>query len=245
MIIGEKAGRGKPVRKILNLGGQSLEYELERKKVKNINLRIDRQGNVFVSAPRLAAQATIERFLLTNAGRILEIREKLLRNAEQVSDREDSFVLLGRRMEIVIRQGARSDAVLEEGIILLTLRDVNDREEREKALKTLLRQVAEERVRECCRRTYPRFQAMGVGEPEISFRSMKRSWGNCRPREGCLCFNTALARVPETCVEYVVCHEFCHFIHPDHSPRFHALMGMLMPDWKVRKKILEKYASLM
>jgi predicted metal-dependent hydrolase len=36
----------------------------------------------------------------------------------------------------------------------------------------------------------------------------------------------------------VVMHEFTHFIQPDHSTAFHALMTTLMPDWKERKKRL-------
>lgn len=233
------------MKKTIDLGGCRLEYELERKKVKNINLRIDRQGEVYVSAPRWVTQAGIERFILTNAGRILASREERKRNAALVSDREDSFVLCGERMEIVTHESRRGGARAENGRIILSMRDRADGAERERLLKALLRKTAEERVRECCRRIYPRFQAMGVKEAEITFRAMKRSWGNCRPTEGRLCFNTALARVPEECVEYVVCHEFCHFIHPDHSPRFHAMMDLLMPEWRERKKTLEKYAPLM
>lgn len=39
---------------------------------------------------------------------------------------------------------------------------------------------------------------------------------------------------------YVVMHEFCHFIHPNHSKQFYAFLAMLMPDWKQRKEILDK-----
>lgn len=39
-------------------------------------------------------------------------------------------------------------------------------------------------------------------------------------------------------VEYVVLHEYCHFIHPDHSKAFYSLVEKLMPDWRQRKKLL-------
>ena len=41
---------------------------------------------------------------------------------------------------------------------------------------------------------------------------------------------------------YVVMHEYCHFLQPDHSPAFHGLMTRLMPDWKERKKLLDESA---
>ncbi|MBO7341951.1 MAG: M48 family metallopeptidase, partial [Clostridia bacterium] len=43
---------------------------------------------------------------------------------------------------------------------------------------------------------------------------------------------------PLECVEYVVMHEFAHFVCPDHSAAYHALMTQLLPDWKARKQLL-------
>jgi len=37
-------------------------------------------------------------------------------------------------------------------------------------------------------------------------------------------------------------HEFCHLIHPNHSKHFYDFLTMLMPDWKERKKTLDKSA---
>jgi len=51
-----------------------------------------------------------------------------------------------------------------------------------------------------------------------------------------------LLEAPRNCIEYVVLHEFCHFIHPNHSKQFYGFMTMLMPDWKDRKAALDKCA---
>jgi predicted metal-dependent hydrolase len=40
-----------------------------------------------------------------------------------------------------------------------------------------------------------------------------------------------------------VMHEFCHFVHPNHSKQFYAFLTMLMPDWKQRKETLDKSAT--
>ena len=45
------------------------------------------------------------------------------------------------------------------------------------------------------------------------------------------------------CIEYVVMHELCHFIHPNHSKQFYGFLAMLMPDWKERKQLLNKTAG--
>ncbi|OYP38116.1 metal-dependent hydrolase [Lachnotalea glycerini] len=52
--------------------------------------------------------------------------------------------------------------------------------------------------------------------------------------------NSKLIEAPRNCIEYVVLHEFTHFIHPNHSKKFYDFVAMLMPDWKERKMELEK-----
>ena len=72
----------------------------------------------------------------------------------------------------------------------------------------------------------------------IRIHPMKTRWGSCNCKKGTLNFNLYLVDQPIECIEYVVMHEFAHFVHPDHSPAYHALMTHLLPDWKARKKIL-------
>ncbi|MBQ1955432.1 MAG: M48 family metallopeptidase [Clostridia bacterium] len=77
--------------------------------------------------------------------------------------------------------------------------------------------------------------------PEIHFKKMTSRWGSCVPAKNLITFNTALASVPKECAEYVVVHELCHFIHPNHSKSFYAEVEKHIPDWKERKKKLNSY----
>lgn len=79
---------------------------------------------------------------------------------------------------------------------------------------------------------------LGVHPKKIAYRNMKSRWGSCQPETGRLCFNIRLALYPPECLEYVVVHELCHFLEPNHGPGFHALMDRVMPDWPARKKKL-------
>jgi predicted metal-dependent hydrolase len=85
-----------------------------------------------------------------------------------------------------------------------------------------------------CAEIYPLFEKV-TPMPELRLRLMRARWGSCAPKKAVLTFNTNLAFYPTPCIEYVVMHEFAHFIQPDHSPAYHALMTTLMPDWKARK----------
>ena len=55
------------MRKSIDLGIRKIEYELERKPVKNINLRIKADRTVFVSAAEVISEEIIDRFLLSKA----------------------------------------------------------------------------------------------------------------------------------------------------------------------------------
>jgi len=67
---------------------------------------------------------------------------------------------------------------------------------------------------------------------------MSSRWGSCAYTKGRITINKRLIAYPIAATEMVTLHELCHFVHPDHSKDFYALMQTLMPDWKARKKLL-------
>ena len=73
-------------------------------------------------------------------------------------------------------------------------------------------------------------------------RQMKTQWANCKvsdTRIQTLTFSYNLAFAPIEAIEYVVVHELCHFIHPNHSGAFYAEVEKVLPDWKQRRELLK------
>ena len=68
--------------KIIVLKGIAVPYELQRKNIRRMNLRVHRDGRVLVSASRDTAQWEIEAFLLGNADFVLRNRERCLKLIE-------------------------------------------------------------------------------------------------------------------------------------------------------------------
>ncbi|MDD3429453.1 MAG: M48 family metallopeptidase [Oscillospiraceae bacterium] len=86
---------------------------------------------------------------------------------------------------------------------------------------------------------YPLFaQILQNQMPLITTRAMKSRWGVCYVQKRKITFNRFLLDKPLPAIEYVVLHEFCHFVHPNHQAGFHALMAQLMPDYKQRRALL-------
>jgi len=82
---------------------------------------------------------------------------------------------------------------------------------------------------------------LGVSCAGIRIRDMKSRWGSCQTVTHMITLNLRLARVPMPCVEYVVAHEVCHLVHPDHSAAFYGELERMMPEWRERKKLLNAF----
>lgn len=86
---------------------------------------------------------------------------------------------------------------------------------------------------------FPLFAGILNGKkPILRVRDMKSRWGSCNMRTSVITLNMRLAQYPPAVQEYVVMHEYVHFLHPNHGAAFHAEMARLMPDYKIRRKML-------
>jgi predicted metal-dependent hydrolase len=84
-------------------------------------------------------------------------------------------------------------------------------------------------------------QILGVKVTTLAYRNMKSRWGSCQPATGRVCINVRLALYPPECLEYVVVHELCHLLEPNHGPGFKTLLTKVMPDWKQRDRTLNPH----
>ena len=224
--------------------GNAISYTLERKPVKNINLRIRADQCVYVSAPKDVAAKMVDAFVVEKSAYILRALKKFKdKNRETVS--ENNFVngetvkFLGRNLRLKIKNASRSKVESDESYVTLYVKDVQDADLKKRVLETWLRKKCKDEITAICKKVYPQVKKYGVAFPEIQLREMVSRWGSCSPTKGLMTFNTALIAMPVSCIEYVVTHEFTHFLYPNHSKKFYQQLATFMPDWEDRKKRLE------
>jgi len=75
---------------------------------------------------------------------------------------------------------------------------------------------------------------------EIQYRFLKRRWGSYSSK-GMISFNIELVKTHIDCIDYVIIHELCHLVHPNHDKGFYRLMEAIIPDWRNRKERLELF----
>ena len=179
-----------PVPQLRTAGG--VRYELTRKRVKNLNIRVREDGTVAVSIPLRTSAEAADRFVAARAAWVQQAqaraRRRSLRDARPLPDKETALAHFT----------AMSDKV------------------------------------------YPAFAGvLGGQKPTIKVRSMTSRWGVCHMAKRQITFALQLYNQPEAAQIYVVVHEYCHFLQPNHSPAFWAEVAKLLPDWKARRNLLK------
>ena len=155
----------------------------------------------------------------------------------------ETFYLLGKGIRLKVEEDSRN-TISSDGIYLrLSIKDPGDFAKKKRMVTRYLDEQCRTVFGEIIAETYPVFQKYGVAMPTLRIRDMETRWGSCLVKKGILTLNKRLLEAPRNCIEYVVMHEFCHFIHPNHSKHFYTFLTMLMPDWKERKTILDRSAA--
>ena len=216
----------------------AVSFELQRKRVKNINLRVRADGSVFVSVPYHVAYAKADEFVRSNIRFIFSAWEKL--EKEKAEKKPDRVHYLGEELEVAVAVGETSGGGLNGNRLTLTVRE-DSPEERAKALDKWRRVESERLFPALCREKWEVFRLNGydIPCPKICYRKMKSRWGSCTAGRGKITLNIMLIEKPLVCIEYVVAHELAHFVAQDHSERFYQVMDRVMPLHREVRRLLK------
>ena len=196
-------------------GPGGIPVEVERKRVRRLNLRVRADGTAHLSIPTHVTLAEAQRFLDAHAGwlrRRLERREGL-RAECAAEERADGgrVPLWGRLVELP--EGATAEELWRA------------------ELARHLPEVA-------CRME----AALGVRATGWQLRVMTSRWGSCTPATARIRINVRLAAYPPACLDYVVAHELCHLVEPSHNERFHELLATVFPHEREARAMLRQSA---
>ena len=188
-----------------------------RKRVKNLNLRIHRDGTVSLSIPTRTPLVVAQDFLNRRADWIATHIERMRRRAverKHAGKTEDGLVPLWGRL-----QPAPGGA---EEIEALYRREV---------AQALPGAIARGEAR------------VGVHAAGWQIRRMTSRWGSCTPARRTIRINSALAAYQPECLDYVVVHELTHLLEPSHNVRFHALVDQFCPRNREIARVLRRPAA--
>jgi predicted metal-dependent hydrolase len=132
---------------------------------------------------------------------------------------------------------AREQVKLDKTALIVWTRNPHNARRVEALVEGWYHQQAEVIFAERLALMLPRFQQFAVPMPSLKMRRMKARWGSCGTN-GVITLNLKLMQAELASIDYVIVHELCHLIEHNHSKRYYALLGKMMPDWRARRQRL-------
>lgn len=229
--------------------GAILPIQIKLSKRKSMVMQVRSDTVVVIRAPLKYPLRHIENFVCEKKDWIVEKQKSFMEKPHLSKPKKyidgDIFQFLGKEYTLQVKQGLKKNISLSDENITLTTTYPSNTEQNKKLLqdwyKDQAKRVFEERMEICNEIVVQNIDVEFTGK--IKLRRMKSRWGSCSTN-GEITLNTNLICADTLCIDYVILHELCHLREHNHSPRFHALMDIVMPKWKPVKKLLNESTNI-
>ena len=222
-----------------------LGYEVHRKKVKNINLRIKPNMEVYISVPMNLQRNYIENFIRSKEEWIKSVLKKI----EDVKEKQKRFEyktgeihkFLGKEYILTVKIGnfnsvsLKNNTKLNEIILTINKNIFENVDEKKK--------IMEKWYFENAKKLFPKFmekwlEILDEHVEKVAIKPMKTRWGSCNYVKKYVNLNTELIKRTPFEIEYVVLHELTHLKYPNHGKSFYNYIERYMPNYKIAEKML-------
>lgn len=230
----------------IEINKQKVYFTIQRKKIKNINLRVDINKKVYVSAPIDMANDNIKEFIKKKykwINKQIEYYQTFSEIKENLNfENGETVFILGKQYLMNIIASENNKIELKGKYIKIYVKDkyIENKKYLNAIYDKWLRKYTMNVYKEISNEYEKKLKRYNVKNPQIIIRKMNKRWGSCLPNENKIILNLKLIKTPICCIEYVILHELCHFKYQNHSKQFYNHVNVFMPDWKERKKILDE-----
>ncbi|WP_177164400.1 M48 family metallopeptidase [uncultured Fusobacterium sp.] len=219
-----------------------IKVEITRKKIKNIILKVTSDGRVLISAPTRVPQSYLKEFIKTKENWIVKKLEEVKNRKKKEINYEsgEEIIYLGKKYYLEVINSYTEKIVIQDEKIYIYCLENSTTEDRERIFKNWLKVELGTILKDL---TYKIGKMIGYLPNEIRIRDMKSRWGSCISARKVITYNLQLAFQPLPLIEYVVLHELAHIPYPNHQKEFWNFVEKFIPDWKERRKLLNKRGS--
>ena len=228
------------VRKI-QVGEKIIEYNLIRKNVKRINMRVKLDGTVWISANDSEPISKIEAFIIKNADEIL----KFIEDIKNLKELTNEIYILGEKIPVIIKivEPAKAGMIYTGKEVIIRITNWEEQKMIQKYIKKIIDRLSEDILRKYYDEWFEKCRKIVVEKPFLTIQPLKGAWGKCCRLSNEIELEKLLVMMPKECIEYVVVHEFCHFAAKGHGDKFYATVSKFLPDWQERENLLDEYTD--
>lgn len=209
---------------------------IKRKNQKNIILKVTPPfGDLVLSAPFHISNKDLEAFVEARKDWIIKNQAEF---AKARNTRDEGLIYLwGRACKLEFIKDNKNTFKLCDSKIIFFYKDDLSRPLKDKLLNDFYRKSLEARIAEAIKEAE---NLTGLRADAYRIRKMKTRWGSCNTSKKRVWLNTNLAKYEPICLTYVLVHELCHLLEPNHSKRFYALVERFFPEYKKAEALLKE-----
>ena len=222
-------------KKVVQCRKYPITYTLVTKQVKNINMRISSKGEVVVSANPFVPMDKIDDFVSSKVSWIVKHQKSMQERSQKSMIDDKHIILFGNSLKIRKTTGKYNHVSYDKDTLYVQCREQADPE---KVVRQFLDKLCKDVFLDVATLTFRSLSDYHLEFPEVKIRDMKSRWGSCTPAKNSITLNRKLIHYPFEFIEYVVLHEFVHFIQPNHSKAFYNIIENYMPDYKTRMEMV-------
>ena len=222
-------------KKVVQCRKYPITYTLVTKQVKNINMRISSKGEVVVSANPFVPMDKIDDFVSSKVSWIVKHQKSMQETSQKSMIDDKHIILFGNSLKIRKTTGKYNHVSYDKDTLYVQCREQADPE---KVIRQFLDKLCRDVFLDIATLTFRSLSNYHLEFPDVKIRDMKSRWGSCTPAKNSITLNRKLIHYPFEFIEYVVLHEFVHFIQPNHSKAFYNIIENYMPDYKTRMEMV-------
>ena len=222
-------------KKVVQCRKYPITYTLVTKQVKNINMRISSKGEVVVSANPFVPMDKIDDFVSSKVSWIVKHQKSMQESSQKSMIDDKHIVLFGNSLKIRKTTGKYNHVSYDKDTLYVQCREQADPE---KVIRQFLDKLCRDVFLDIATLTFRSLSDYHLEFLDVKIRDMKSRWGSCTPAKNSITLNRKLIHYPFEFIEYVVLHEFVHFIQPNHSKAFYNIIENYMPDYKTRMEMV-------
>jgi predicted metal-dependent hydrolase len=221
-------------------GTSVIRYSISRSDRKTLAIEVHPDLSIKVVAPKKAAISAIQEKILKRGQWIKKQQHYFEQFLPRTPKREyvsgETHYYLGKQYILRVRKSSDESVKLKGGELIVKVERTDEVNQIKQILSSWYYQHALKKFDESISTSLQRFKSYNLNRPKLVLRRMTRRWGSCTPNK-MIILNPEIIKAPSKCIDYVVIHELCHLVHPNHSQSFYELQNKVMPDnakWKLR-----------
>ncbi len=208
-----------------------IEIKVVKKRIKNMYLRINKNGEIVVSAPVFLPDSAVESFVFSKQDWVKAALNRVQNKQKQkrLYDEGEEYFLMGRKSVLHTDTTRKSGYYFKGNELVICVGENSTIESRRKALVEVYReamnQILPDVFGECQEKS-------GLYANEWRIRDMTTRYGSCNTKEKRIWISLWLMEKPPECIEAVVYHELAHLKVKGHNKDFYELLLKICPKYK-------------